>query len=97
MAPYRYGFLSTIFIIGFLFILSCHHAPAHFSPDYGKSYRALFSRQVVNTGAPSNPEPVVTLPGAVGSDIYKKRYIKSLTEDKKEKKESVGRQLRDLD
>ncbi len=71
-------------------------APKHLSPEYGESYHEAFSSQVIDPDAPEDPSHADTLPGDIANKIYKKRYIKSMTEKEKEKEEGVGQQLRDI-
>jgi hypothetical protein len=86
----------AVLLAGLLLSAGCNHAPRYMSQDHGQSYKAAFSRQVVNPEGPSDPAPAETLPGALGNDIYKKRYIKSMTEERREEGESVSKQLGDL-
>ncbi|MBN1905176.1 MAG: hypothetical protein JW927_08785 [Deltaproteobacteria bacterium] len=74
----------------------CKHVPKNITPEFGKSYKTAFTRQVLNPDAPKDQSPVVTLPGNVGSEIYHKRYIKSLTEEKKSD-DSISEELSDMD
>ena len=74
----------------------CRHAEKNLSSGFGKSYKAAFNRQVINPDSPKDLGPVDTLPGSVGNQIYRKRYVKSLTEEKKSE-ESVSQELSDLD
>ena len=86
----------AVVLSGMLLSAGCNHAPRYLSQDHGQSYKAAFSQQVVNPDAPENRGPVDTLPGAVGSKIYQKRYVDTLTTEQKDHQESVGQQLRDL-
>ncbi len=92
----RHPFQVATVIACLLLFMGCRHTPRYMSPEHGQSYRAAFERQVLNIQAPEDRSPADTLPGAIGSDIYKKRYLKSMTEEKKEKEDSVSRELRDL-
>lgn len=49
--------------------------------DHANTYEELFAAQVINVDAPSDKTPAQTLPGALASDIYKKRYAASMTAD----------------
>lgn len=74
----------------------CGHTPQYLTKNFGESYESAFSSQVINPEAPDDKKPVEALPGTIGTMIYQKRYVKSLTEEKKEEEEGVSRQLRDL-
>ena len=71
-------------------------ASKHLSPEYGESYHETFSSQVIDPDAPEDPSYADTLPGDIANKIYKKRYIRSMTEKEKEKDEGVGQQLRGI-
>ena len=84
-----------IFILILLLLAGCRHNPQHMTQDFGESYKTAFSRQVLNPDAPEDQRPVESLPGPIGNQIYKKRYTKSLTEEK-EKEDSVNQKLGDI-
>jgi hypothetical protein len=63
---------------------------------FGQSYRNFFTKQIINPEGPEDPSAAETLPGALGSEIYEKRYIKSMTEEAEEESDTVSRGLRDL-
>ena len=71
-------------------------SPKHLSPDYGKACKAAFAAQVINPDAPEDPSPADTLPGDIAQKIYKERYIKGLTEEKKTE-ETASQQLQDME
>lgn len=75
-----------------LLFAGCRHTPQHLTQNFGASYKAAFSRQVLNPDGPEDHGPVDSLSGDVANQIYKKRYIKSLTEEKDEE-ESVNKKL----
>ena len=83
--------LTTISLLS-----GCKHTPKNMTPDFGESYRVAFSKQVLNPDAPEDRGPVDSLSGNVGNQIYQKRYVKSLTEEKDEE-DSVNKKLGDLD
>ena len=58
------------------------------NPDFGKSVQAAFAIQVIHPEGPSDPSPCDLLPGDLADQIYNKRYIKSMTEEKKEKEDA---------
>jgi hypothetical protein len=89
-------YLFAIVLAGLFLSAGCHQASRYMSQDHGQYYKAAFSQQVVNPDAPEDRRPVDTLPGAVGSKIYQKRYVDTLTTEQKDHQESVGQQLRDL-
>jgi hypothetical protein len=95
---FRAGRNTVMLMCMFVFaggVIACS-APAHLSPDYGDAFRSAVAAQVLNPEAPEDPAPADTLPGEIASQIYKKRYIKSLTEEKKEK-EGVSERLRGME
>jgi hypothetical protein len=63
---------------------------------FGQSYRNFFTKQIINPEGPKDPSAAETLPGKLGSEIYEKRYIKSMTEEAEEESDTVSRGLRDL-
>jgi hypothetical protein len=63
---------------------------------FGESYRNFFTKQVISPEGPQDPSAAETLPGALGSEIYQKRYIKGMTEEPEEEHDTVSRGLRDL-
>ena len=44
----------------------------HLSKDFGRSYRAMFSTQVINPDAPEDKTPVDGYPGDIAEKIYEK-------------------------
>ncbi|MGD9161170.1 MAG: hypothetical protein PVG39_22320 [Desulfobacteraceae bacterium] len=87
---------TCILIIAAFAIISlcsgCRHTPKHLTQNFGDSYKAAFNQQVINPYAPEERGAVNSLPGALGNQIYKKRYVKSLTEEKDEE-ESLSKKL----
>jgi hypothetical protein len=84
-------------IIGLFAFSGCQHAPKHLTPDHGQYFHAAFNRQVLNPDGPADPSPAITLPGDLGHEIYKERYVKSMTEEKDENSDTVSRELGGLD
>ncbi len=88
----------TVFVIGLLSAVTilfagCTAATAtHDKPDlyFGRSLKAAFFTQVLHPEGPSDPSPADTLPGDLADQIYKKRYFKSMTEEKKENESTAG-------
>ncbi len=89
---------TVLFVFAIPVICSgCRHAPQYMTENYGKSYNAAFNQQVINNNAPDDKTPVDSTPGNISTQIYNKKYIKGLTEDKKDQQESVGQKLNSLD
>ena len=65
-------------------------------PEFGQCLEAGFAAQALNPNAPTDPAPADSLPGDLAGQIYKKRYVKPMTEEKKEK-EDTSSQLSGLD
>lgn len=53
-------------------------------PQFGECLQKGLSAQVVNPDAPADQSPADSLPGELGTQIYNKRYVKSMTEEKDE-------------
>jgi PBP1b-binding outer membrane lipoprotein LpoB len=68
--------LPVIFLI---FLTGCAQT-THLSDEYGKSYNALFSAQVINPDAPLDRAPVDGMPGYTAAQIYNDVYLPGLTE-----------------
>ncbi|BBO86511.1 hypothetical protein DSCO28_70770 [Desulfosarcina ovata subsp. sediminis] len=88
-------FLSGLLFVA-IFLSACTTAPQRLDPHFGEYLEAGISAQIVNPDAPMNPAPADTLPGDLAGQIYKKRYVKSMTEEKKEN-ENASSQLSGLD
>lgn len=73
----------------------CRHAPRHLAPGFGETCKKIFNRQVLNQEAPEDRKHVSSIPGNVADQIYHKKYIKGLTEEKEEK-DDVNRELKSL-
>ena len=71
-------------------------SPDHMAPRFGQCLENGLSAQAVNPAAPADPSPADSLPGDLADKIYKKRYEKAMTEEKKEK-EDASSQLSSLD
>jgi hypothetical protein len=66
-------------------MIGCASVPQrHLSPDFGEAYRSGFNAQIVNPQAPQDPAPAARLPGELSNQIYEKRYVKGMTEEKEE-------------
>jgi hypothetical protein len=65
-------------------VAGCAPSGKHLSPDFGEAYSEAFAAQVANPGAPDNPGAADALPGEVSNQIYQKRYLKAMTEEKEE-------------
>lgn len=83
-------------LLAVVLISACSTAPQRLDPHFGAYLETGLRAQVVNPDAPSDPTPADTLPGDLAGQIYKKRYLKAMTEEKKEK-ESTSSQLSGLD
>ncbi len=60
-------------------------APQAPSPRFGQCIQEAFYAQVLHPDAPRDASPADRLPGELADQIYKKRYVKTMTEEKKEK------------
>ncbi|PIE58090.1 MAG: hypothetical protein CSA33_05405 [Desulfobulbus propionicus] len=78
-----------------ILVVGCSPAQKNLSPDFGTSSHRAFAAQTLNSVGPENRSHVDTTPGDLSNQIYQKRYIKMLTEDKKDK-ESGSDQLKGL-
>lgn len=89
--------LGTLIILLFihLAVLGCA-STENGSDRLGESYRDFFTQQIINPDGPHDTSAAETLPGALGNEIYQKRYIESMTEEAEEETDSVSRGLRDL-
>lgn len=96
-AAQRSGALTIYIVIGFLGVaalISCTGtATQHLSGDFGESFHTGFSRQVMHPEAPADPAPAEAQPGELAHQIYKKRYIKEMTEEDKDQEESVSQMI----
>ncbi len=78
----------SMFIAGLLalFLLTAcaasTSAPHHYSPDFGQSLETGFARQTINPQGPADRSPTAETPGDLIDQIYQKRYIKMMTEEK---------------
>lgn len=53
-------------------------------PRFGQCLEAGLASQVINADAPDDASHADALPGDLAGQIYNKRYVKSMTEEKKE-------------
>lgn len=92
--------VATGLITAALFLLSGCTASTTSSgrldPGFGQALEAGFSAQVIHPEGPADPAPADTLPGDLAVQIYNKRYVKAMTEEKKEKDDAAS-QLSGLD
>ena len=63
-------------------------------PDIGRTLQTGLQRQVIRPEAPADRTPADGLPGELASKIYKKRYVKTMTE--KENKTKDGKASREF-
>ena len=63
-------------------------------PNVATPLKTGLQRQLVRTDAPLDRTGQDSLPGALASDIYKKRYIKTMTEKEKDKKDNASQEFR---
>jgi hypothetical protein len=94
-------FWRPIVAIGLLcaivFLLSgCSTSLQRLDPEFGKCLEAGLAAQAINLEAPTDPTPADSLPGELASQIYNKRYVKTMTEEKKEG-DNAASQLSGLD
>jgi hypothetical protein len=52
--------------------------------QFGQCVKDSLAAQVINADAPDDPSYADALPGDLAGQIYTKRYVKSMTEEKKE-------------
>jgi type IV pilus biogenesis protein CpaD/CtpE len=77
----------TVLLVGGLItagMAGCGTVDKHLSEDFGQYYTEGFAAQVANPLAPEDPQPADSLPGEISDQIYQKRYIKSMTEEKED-------------
>jgi hypothetical protein len=67
----RGKYYATVVILIFILMAGCAHYGA-LEEDYGKSYNAAKSGQILNPGASKNLKPVTGLPGAAADGTMKK-------------------------
>ncbi|BBO89724.1 hypothetical protein [Desulfosarcina ovata] len=67
-------------LFALIFLSACSAAPQRLDFHFGQYVTAGFSAQPINPDAPTDPTPAETLPGDLAGHIYKKRYIKGMTE-----------------
>ncbi|GAB6906859.1 conserved exported hypothetical protein [Desulfosarcina cetonica] len=83
-------------LLAVVLISACSAPPQRLDPHFGACLEAGLSAQAINPNAPSDPTPADTMPGDLADQIYKKRYLKTMTEEKKEK-DNTSNQLSGLD
>lgn len=86
--------MAAAMIIAALVATAC--AATH-NEGCGKDMKSALNqglrRQVINAEAPSNSSVAEGLPGDIASQIYKRRYIKTMTEDKDEDNKKASNQF----
>jgi hypothetical protein len=60
-------------------------------PHFGQCVEAAFAAQVLHPEGPADASPADLLPGDLADQIYKKRYVKGMTEEKKEKADTSSK------
>lgn len=88
-------FLRLLFCFLGATIVGCTPTQKNLSPDFGQSLSQAFTTQAINPAAPVDATPVDSLSGDLGEQIYQKRYVKMMTEEKEEK-EDASSQLKGL-
>jgi hypothetical protein len=69
---------------------SCETAPSH----VGKALAAGLNRQVLHPEGPADRSPVDGLSGELAAQIYKKHYLKSMTEKETQNAEKASQEFR---
>ena len=62
-------------------------------PDMATPLKTGLQRQLVQPDAPRDRTGNTPLPGALAADIYKKRYVKTMTEEDKENEENASQEF----
>ena len=84
-------FLCGPLLIALLLLAGCTSSSGQrMDPRFGQCLEAGFAAQVINPEAPSDPSPAATLPGDLAGQIYNKRYVKAMTEEKKENNDAAS-------
>ena len=90
-------FLCSPLLIAIVLLAGCTSSSGQrMDPRFGQCLEAGFAAQVINPEAPSDPSPADTLPGDLAGQIYNKRYVKTMTEEKK-KNDDASSELSGLD
>lgn len=91
-APYRqyphrpWPLAPSLLLTAIILLGACSATTGkHIDPQFGECLKAGLAAQVVNPNAPVDSSPADSLPGDLGLQIYNKRYVKSMTEEKDEK------------
>jgi len=75
---------TTPLAIAFFLLGGCTSTTGQrMDPQFGQCVEAGLAAQVINTDAPDDPSYTDSLPGDLAGQIYNKRYVKSMTEEKK--------------
>ena len=85
-----------LLIVSFLLCGCTSTTGQRMDPQFGQCVSSGLAAQVINPDAPYDPSHADSLPGDLAGQIYNKRYVKSLTEEKKEK-DDTSSQLSGLD
>lgn len=72
--------LTALFFFGACSSTTGERMDSHF----GECLENGLAAQVMNPDAPDDPSPADSLPGELGTQIYNKRYLKSMTEERDE-------------
>lgn len=88
------GLLSVSLLLIAVFLLGgCTSATTgqRMDPQFGQCVNNSLAAQVINADAPDDPSYADALPGDLAGQIYTKRYVKSMTEKKKEDEDASSR------
>ena len=86
---------ALLFLLPFAFLFgACSTAQEeHLGPRFGECLKAGFAAQLVNPNAPNDSSPADSMPGELATQIYKNRYLKSMTEAVDDENEMMRRYL----
>jgi len=92
-AMQKTGLLSVISLLIAVFLLSgCTSTTGgRMDPQFGQCVKDSLAAQVINADAPDDPSYADTLPGDLAGQIYNKRYVKTMTEEKKDNEDTSSR------
>ena len=74
-------------------LCACANDTAHHGPDMATPLKTGLQRQLVQPDAPRDRTGTTPLPGALAADIYKKRYVSTMTEENNEKEEKASQEF----
>ncbi len=95
---YVLSYLGMVVLAIFLLVMisACQTTvERHMSPEFGRCVSAGVEAQILNPHAPRDPSSAASMPGDLAQQIYNKRYVKTMTEEKK-KGEDTASQLSGL-